>query len=109
MSKKEDIAIDNIDFKRGPLKMFETLPEPKVDDYVLVVDDGGLFTTHPDRKEINGIYPHKGFADLTGKILRVLSISEHLNERCVIVLTDGKNSYWLSYNNERSKSNFKLT
>lgn len=111
MSNEKDITIESIDFKRGPLKMFDPIPEPKVGDYVLVINDGGLFQKHRDRKIINGIMPYKINIDMSGKKLRVLSISEKLSTEGktvdVIVLTDGDYSHWFTYEG-KYKSYIKL-
>lgn len=113
MEKLDNVEID---FNRGSLKIFDTI---SIGDTVLIVKNDGEFRKHPDRSIINGIEPHgtKGLSvKATPNKLQVLSLSEKLLMHGgrtpvmvpVIVLTDGRYSYWFLYNNEKYKSFIKL-
>lgn len=95
MEKEKDITIRSFEFERGPIKIFEPM-------YALVESTGGFFSSHCDRYEINGVKPSNIMVgkSLKGKKFQVLSFSKLEDAegvQDVIVLTDGKYSYWFSY------------
>lgn len=102
--KSPDIIIDGED----PIAMFLPPSSLKVGDKVLIQNDGGLFPSHPARRDINGIMPSNNRLNLNGKIMTVLSTHENLGVVPVVVLTDGEYGYWFSYETVHEKKYLQL-
>lgn len=109
--KKPDIIIDA---NYGPVELFLNIT---LGSKVLIENDGGYFSSHPGRKIINGIPPHdckkNGSRGMKGEVMTVLSFEKLQpgmsdTEKEIIVLTDGKYSYWFGYYNDDRKSWIKL-
>lgn len=116
LSKADAINDITIDANLGPVDMFLNT-EIKVGSMVLIENDGGHFSSHGGRTIINGIEPHHyskhGHINVEGKIMKVLSFEKLIpggenKEKEMIVLTDGKYSYWFGYYTDIYKSWIKL-
>lgn len=114
LSKACAIKDITIDANHGSVDLFLNIT---LGSMVLVENDGGHFSSHPGRKIINGIPPHDyrkhENINVRGERMKVLSFEKLIpggsfEERDIIVLTDGKYSYWFNYYTKIAKSYIKL-
>jgi hypothetical protein len=87
----------------------KVIPEFKVGDIVVVEYSGTHYSTHPDRRVIDGIGYNERESLTNNSILRVLAVNQKFHN-CdnVLVLTDNDQSYWFGYDSVQDKSNFRL-